>query len=127
METEKRKHSRTPFLTTVSLSDQIRACEADVVDVSMGGIAIERIPSVLLKDMPKIFTGIVSYRGKNVRVSLTPRWYKKDRSGMYGTIGFQVNGSTTTNWVRFISDNTCLPVPRAAVDDCVWSSVPYRG
>lgn len=127
METEKRKHQRVSLPATVSLSDQMLACEGDVVDVSMGGIAIERVPPSLLRNLPKAFTGVVSYRGKNVRISLVPRWYKKDAMGLYTTVGFKVNGSTASAWSCFVAGCTSLRQPAEEVDECVWSSVPYRG
>jgi len=90
MSTERRQHERVSLLATVSLADTFKVCEGDIVDVSIGGMAIERVPSCMLKDLPKKFTAVVSFREGVAKVKMSPKWFKKDATGFYSTAGFKI-------------------------------------
>ena len=49
MNAEYRKHVREVFLSSISLSDSLRVSESDIVNISLNGVAIERVPEGLIK------------------------------------------------------------------------------
>lgn len=124
MTPDKRKHRRVPLLATASLCDSLRCCESDVVNVSMGGLQIDRIPTSFMKDLPKKFTAIITYRDKTARVTLAPRWYKKDSSPFYTTVGFSVISGSSV-WHSFIEGTTGM-IHRDVVQEDVWGNYEYK-
>ena len=116
MNTEKRKHKRVSLPATASISDAVRVCEGDIVDVSFGGMAIERVLSSMLKNLPAKFTAVVSFREGNAKVIMAPKWYKKEAGGAYSTVGFKIIGQFDA-WETFLrratglADNSSTDVP----------------
>ena len=92
MRPEKRQHERMPLPAAALISDSVKVCEGDVVDVSVGGMAVERVPSSMLKKLPKNFSAVVSSGGSNAKVTMAPKWFKREASGVYFTVGFKVVG-----------------------------------
>ena len=107
MSTEKRKHKRVSLPATASISDAVRVCEGDIVDVSFGGMAIERVRSNMLINLPTKFTAVVSFKEGNAKVIMVPKWYKKEAGGAYSTVGFKIIGPFDA-WETFIIRATGL-------------------
>ena len=89
---EKRQHHRVTLRATALLTDTYKICEGDIVDVSIGGMAIERVPNKMLKTLPKEITAVVLFGESNAKVMMVPKWYQADTTGVYSTVGFKITG-----------------------------------
>ena len=122
----KRQHERVSLSAIVSIANTTKACEGDVVDVSFGGVAIERVLSNMLKDFPKQLTVVISFRGGNVKVITTPKWYKNEANGIFSTVGFKVIGSIDA-WHTFVRRATGLIDNSTKTDPIdIWGSADTK-
>ena len=122
MSPEKRQHKRVSLPASVSITDTFKTCEGDVVDVSIGGMAIGRVLNSMLNNLPKKFTAVVSFRGGHAKVIMAPKWYKKEAIGAYSTVGFKIIG-LFDNWHTFMrraTGITDISIMKDPVD--VWGS-----
>jgi len=117
---ENRIYKREQFLGTVDLTDGLRVCATDTVNISVSGIALDRVPEALIKNIKNghtSFTGVVNKGTFTAKVSLRPIWYKKI-DAMYYMVGFEVK-KVAGSWFAFIKDTTKLV--KDPVND-VWGS-----
>lgn len=101
MNKENRLHRRVPLHGAASITDAMRVCEADIVNISYGGIAVDRFLNSMLKDLPKHFTAVISAGGFNAKVTMAPKWSRKIQHGAYSTVGFEIIGPFGT-WHDFV-------------------------
>ena len=98
MNAEYRKHVREVFLSSISLSDSLHVSESDIVNISLNGVGIERVPEGLIKKIKtNPYVGSFSKGKENIKLNLRPVWYKKDKELSYYTVGFEIL-KATSNW-----------------------------
>lgn len=98
---EKRQQQRVALRATALLTDTWTICEGNIVDVSIGGMALDRVPSSMVQDLPGKFTAVVLFRECSAKVIMTPKWVSADSNGGYCTVGFQITG-LFAGWQAFM-------------------------
>jgi hypothetical protein len=102
---EKRRYKRANIIASASVSDNYKCCETDIIDVSLTGLAIDRVPNALLKDLPKRFTVVVTHKDATAKVTAVVKWYKKDAALPYATVGLSID-MLNSIWFNFIERTT---------------------
>ena len=86
----------------------------EICDVSTGGLSINNVPVRILGnklDKLQRLTAVIEFRGKHIRVGISPRWLNAIENSTFASIGFEVTENYDT-WYNFIRTSTDLAPKR---------------